>query len=106
VPGVAWKDQARVEYADGSLVIIAGTTSVEALGETVTVPLGTLDRAVRIQSVYDVTHTTKGQSRTYPDTIMEWWTPGMGRAKYIEETSLAQHWTMEMISLSAPTPGP
>ncbi len=101
-PGMAWKDQARIDGVDGSFAVVAGPTRVEAVGETVVVPAGTLDRALRIQSVYDVTETTKGGSRNYRDTIMEWWAPGMGQVKMFEETSLAQRWTTELISLTAP----
>ncbi len=103
---MAWKDQARMEFTDGSIAVLAGPTKVEAVGETVAVPAGTFDRVLRIHSAYDVTVTRKSGSGTYRDTITRWWAPGMGQVKMVEETSLAQRWTTEMISLTVPPSGP
>jgi len=104
-PGVTWSGRWREEHTDGTIRQVEVASKIDGVGETVTVPAGAFAQTLKIVETFIITNTRDGRTSSWRNLNTEWWAPGVGLVRAIEEaTAGAGRWTMELISHFVPSP--
>lgn len=104
-PGTAWRTQARAEQASSRTVRqIEIQSRIESVGETIAVPAGTFSQVLRLVEIWNIIETQGGRTQALRSTITEWWAPGMGLVRSVEEAQGGGRWVQELISQFTPNP--
>ncbi|MDQ7840510.1 MAG: trypsin-like peptidase domain-containing protein [bacterium] len=104
-PGVTWSSRWREEQTDGTIRRVEVASKIDGAGETVTVPAGAFAQTLKIVETFIITETRGGRTSSFRNINTEWWAPGVGLVRAIEEaTAGAGRWTMELISHFVPSP--
>ncbi len=104
-PGVAWRTLARAEQASSrSVRQIEIQSRIEAVGETATVPAGTFQQVLRLAETWSGTETQGNRTQSFRTMYTEWWAPGVGLIRSVEEAQGGGRASEELTSHFTPPP--
>lgn len=101
-PGQTWQTRGVAEHAGDRITRhLEITTRIEAVGESLSLASGTYSQLLRIGEVWNARDVKGNTVNTFRNTMTEWWAPGIGLVRLVEEAANAR-WVTDLISHFSP----
>jgi len=103
-PGITWKNQwIQQTTSGGAIWRYTETSKIESVNESVSTPAGNFAQALK--EVRLINGVEDGSNRTTQYLITNWWVPGSGAVRSIQENpQTKERWVTELLSATLPTP--